>query len=62
MVYFDDILMYSKSKDEHIGHLREVLIVLKEKKLYVNMKKCIFLSRKLLFSSFIVSSNGDLST
>ena len=58
MVYFDDILVYSKSEEEHVEHLREVLTILKESKLDVNMKKCIFLSSKLLFLGFVISSNG----
>jgi hypothetical protein len=32
VVYFDDILIYSKSLDEHIEHIRYVLVVLREQK------------------------------
>ena len=58
VVYFDDTLIYSRSKDEHINHLRSVLAVLKENKLYANLKKCIFMSKRLLFLGFVVSSEG----
>ena len=42
VVYFDDNLIYSKSKKEHVGHLREVFKVLRENKLYANLKKKCF--------------------
>jgi len=35
VVYFDDILIYSSSEDEHMQHLREVLTVLQGNKLYI---------------------------
>ena len=57
MVYFDDILIYSKSNKEHLSHLREVLAVLEKSKLYVNFKKCSFMTKKLLFLGFVMS--GD---
>ena len=58
MVYFDDILIYSKSNEEHLLHLREVLGVLEKSKLYVNLKKCSFITKKLLFLGFVVSGDG----
>ena len=42
IVYFDDILVYNRSFDEHMKHLRKLFYVLKEEKLYGNPKKCAF--------------------
>ena len=58
VVYFDNILIYNRSKVEHLSHLREVLSVLLHNKLYVNLKKCSFMTKSLLFLGFIVSGDG----
>lgn len=49
-IYFDDILVYRKSLNEHIEHLRYVLEVLRKENMYVNLKKCCFLHGKISFS------------
>ena len=58
VVYFNDILIHSKSKEEHVGHLREVFKVLRKNKLYGNLKKCVFMANSLLFLGYMVSSEG----
>jgi hypothetical protein len=58
VVYFDDILIYSQNTEEHLKHVREVLSVLRDNKLYLNLKKCTFLTDKLLFLGFIVGAEG----
>ena len=39
VVYFDDILVYSKSLNDHILHVKKILFKLREEKLYANFKK-----------------------
>ncbi|XP_056855141.1 LOW QUALITY PROTEIN: uncharacterized protein LOC130504544, partial [Raphanus sativus] len=58
VVYFDDILVYSKSLEEHIVHLRTVLDVLRKEKLFANLKKCTFCTDNLVFLGFVVSADG----
>ena len=42
IVFIDDILICSKSQEEHEKHLRIVLQILRERKLYAKLKKCEF--------------------
>ena len=58
VVYFDDILVYSKSLDEHIMHVRLVFETLRKEQLYANLAKCNFCTSKVVFLGFVVSSNG----
>ncbi|XP_039160932.1 uncharacterized protein LOC120289682 [Eucalyptus grandis] len=44
VVYFDDILIYSPDDQQHMEHLRDVLSALQTNQLYVNLKKCSFIT------------------
>ncbi|GJZ22094.1 transposon ty3-I gag-pol polyprotein [Tanacetum coccineum] len=58
VVYFDDILVYSKTHEEHEQHLKEVFQILRKNKLFANLKKCEFFSDKITFLGYIVTSTG----
>ena len=57
-VYLDDIIIYSKSLDEHIGHVRRVLQRLIDNKLVAKLSKCEFHKKELIFLGHIVSVDG----
>ncbi|XP_078437281.1 uncharacterized protein LOC144707900 [Wolffia australiana] len=58
VVYFDDILVYSKTRAEHTQHLRHVCDSLRQKKLYAHPKKCSFFTAEVSFLGFILSARG----
>jgi hypothetical protein len=58
VVYFDDILVYSKDLDEHFNHLQCELDVLRHEKLYANLKKYSFRMDKVVFLGYVISTKG----
>ena len=58
VVYFDDILVFSRSIAEHREHLRAVCAKLQEEQLYANTSKCSFLNKSISFLGFIISTAG----
>lgn len=58
VVYLDDILIYSRSLQDHLSHLRRVFEVLREKKLYAKLEKCYFLVPSVTFLGYVVSKDG----
>ncbi|GJT18076.1 putative reverse transcriptase domain-containing protein [Tanacetum coccineum] len=57
-IIIDDILIYSKYKEEHEVHLKLVLELLKKKKLFANFSKCEFWLQEVHFLGHVVNSNG----
>nr|GEV12548.1 hypothetical protein [Tanacetum cinerariifolium] len=58
IVFIDDILIYSKSKKEHEGHLELILRLLKKEELYATFSKCKFWLSKGQFLSHMIDSEG----
>lgn len=58
LVYLDDIMVYSKTPEEHLVHLRQVLALLREHKFLAKLKKCDFGKAEVKFLGHIVSKEG----
>src|SRR6187455_1920428 len=58
VVFIDDILIYSKTEEEHAEHLRVVLETLREHKLYAKFSKCEFWLSEVAFLGHVVSAGG----
>ena len=58
LVFIDDILVYSKSKEEHEEHIRIVLQVLREHQIYTNFSKCDFYKPQIQYLGHIISEMG----
>ena len=58
MVFIDDTLVYSKTREEHKEHLRVVLQTLKDNILYAKLSKCEFWLGEVSFQGHIISMGG----
>ena len=60
IVFIDDILIYSKSEEEHEEHLRIVLQILREGKLFAKLKKCESWLNQVVFLGHVISKDGSM--
>jgi hypothetical protein len=58
VVYLDDILIYSKTKEEHLQHIRSVLGLLRTNGLYAKLSKCSFMQEQTDFLGHVISKDG----
>jgi hypothetical protein len=58
VVYFDDILIFSNKKGDHLQHLKIILDALRKHQLYAKLKTCSFLQESLVFLGFFISTEG----
>lgn len=58
LVFFDDILVYSKTLVDHVTHVKAVLQLMKEHQLYAKESKCSFRQQKLEYLGHIISKGG----
>ena len=58
VVFIDDILVYSKSMEKHVYHLRVVLQTLREYQLYAKFSKCDLWTESVSFLGHVVTKYG----
>jgi hypothetical protein len=58
IVYLDNILIFSKSREEHVGHVKEVLKRLQQNHLYGNPKKCDFFVDRVTYIGPVITPEG----
>ncbi|KAJ9544424.1 hypothetical protein OSB04_024131 [Centaurea solstitialis] len=58
IVFFDDILIYSKTKEDHVEYLREALEILRREQLYAKFSKCDFWLQEVRFLGHLVNQEG----
>ncbi|XP_074346927.1 uncharacterized protein LOC141685740 [Apium graveolens] len=58
IIFIDDILIYSKTEEEHAAHLRTTLEILRKEQLYAKFSKCEFWLKEVQFLGHIISREG----
>jgi hypothetical protein len=59
IVYLNDILIFRRSREEHVQHVRQIFSVLQREKLFVKLSKCEFRKTSLVYLGYIVGG-GEL--
>ena len=55
IVYLDDIIVYSKTKKDHIQYVKQVFQTMKDAKLQIHFRKTIFQAQKIHFLGYIIT-------
>ena len=58
IAYLDDIIIFSKTHQEHLSHIRKVFEKLRSAKLTMKMSKCNFFSKEIQYLGHILSATG----
>ena len=58
LVFFDDILIYSRTWEEHLQHIETILRILEEQQFYAKLSKCEFGLTKMLYLGHIIGVDG----
>ena len=58
LVFFNDILAYSKSREEHIQHVSQVLATLRVSQLKAKLNKCVFTVSQVEYLGHVIYSQG----
>jgi hypothetical protein len=58
VVYLDDILIFSRTWEEHMWHIQQVLSTPRQHKLYANLEKCSFGMNRVQYLGYVVDEHG----